>query len=127
MTPDDFVRTVARACHEINRVYCDTIAQDLAIPPMPPWAECSDAHRAGVIAGVRGALAGNSPEQSHQSWLASKALDGWKYGPVKDEAKKEHPRFVAYDKLPPAQKVKDALFVGTVRLFASLIQRSTKK
>ena len=29
--------------------------------------------------------------------------DGWKYGPVKDPEKKEHPCFVPYDDLPPSR------------------------
>lgn len=63
-------------------------------------------------------LRGNGPEQSHESWLKEKADTGWKYGPVKDPEKKEHPCFVPYSELSEAQKKKDEIFVGVVRLVA---------
>lgn len=36
-------------------------------------------------------------------------------GSIKDLERKEHPCFVAYADLPPEQKVKNTLFVTTVR------------
>jgi hypothetical protein len=68
--------------------------------------------------GVEGALAGNTPKQSHESWLKEKKETGWKYGPIKDPEKKEHPCMVAYDKLPSEQKAKDYLYLTTVRAVA---------
>ena len=60
-------------------------------------------------------LAGNGPEQIHESWLAEKIRDGWKYGPVKDPEKKEHPCLVLYGELPASQALKDSLFVEAVK------------
>ncbi len=71
--------------------------------------------------GVEGVMRGNSPEQSHEGWLAEKIATGWVYGPVKDTEKKEHPCMLPYDELPPSQKAKDALFVRTVRSMASAL------
>jgi hypothetical protein len=65
--------------------------------------------------GVQGVLNGNTPEQSHESWLAEKAAAGWKHGPTKDPDKKEHPCFVSYAELPPEQRAKDHIFVTVVR------------
>jgi len=40
--------------------------------------------------------------------------DGWKYGPVKDVEKKEHPCCVEYHELPVDQKAKDFIFRAVV-------------
>ncbi|MEQ9948114.1 RyR domain-containing protein [Pectobacterium aroidearum] len=57
------------------------------------------------------------PEASHNKWLEFKKQDGWKYGPVKDAEKKEHPCFVPYGQLPKEQQVKDYLFRAVVHAF----------
>ena len=46
--------------------------------------------------------------------LFEEQLEGWKYGPVKDAQKKEHPCFLPYAELPPEQKAKDYLFRAVV-------------
>jgi hypothetical protein len=56
----------------------------------------------------------------HEAWCDHKIADGWKYGPVKDAGKKEHPCLVPYDELPPEQKAKDYVFRAIV---TSLISR----
>jgi len=55
---------------------------------------------------------------SHDSWLEEKRRDGWKYGPVKDPERKEHPCFVPYEQLPPEQRAKDYIFQGVARSLA---------
>lgn len=104
----------ARAAHETNRAYCIAIGDD----SQPTWEDAPSWQQSSAINGVRGALAGNTPEQSHESWLAEKRATGWKYGPVKDSARKEHPCFVPYAELPESQRVKDDLFLSTVRSVA---------
>lgn len=101
----------ARAAHEVNRAYCIGIGDD----SQPPWEHAPDWQRESALKGVDGVRLGNGPEASHESWLVEKAATGWKYGPVKDPEKKQHPCFVPYAELPEAQKSKDALFVTTVR------------
>jgi hypothetical protein len=108
------VEACARAAHEINRVYCIFLG-DLS---QPPWDEAPDWQKESARVGVAGVLAGNTPEQSHESWLSHKRIDGWKYGSVKDANKKEHPCFVPYLELSESQKRKDHLFVATVREMA---------
>lgn len=110
------VETCARAAHEVNRAYCLCIG-DAEV--FPHWEESPEWQRESVRKGVLGALEGNNPRESHESWLAEKERTGWKYGPVKDPEKKEHPCFLPYDELSPQQKVKDDLFVCTVQLMAS--------
>lgn len=107
----DKIEIAARAAHETNRAYCLAIGDT----SQPSWEDAPDWQRASAINGVAGVIAGNGPEQSHESWLAEKTATGWRYGPVKDPAKKEHPCFVPYAELPPEQKAKDTLYVAVVR------------
>ena len=46
--------------------------------------------------------------------MKQKLDDGWKYGPVKDAEKKEHPCLVPFEQLPKEQQAKDYLFRGAV-------------
>lgn len=113
MTVDKVTILSACACaaHEANRVWCIANGDD----SQPSWEDAPVWQIRSVARGVIGVLKGNTPEQSHQSWLKEKAETGWKYGPAKDPEKKEHPCFVPYDQLPPAQKAKDHIFVSVVR------------
>lgn len=112
------IEAAARAAHEANRAYClalGEVSQDA-------WEKAPEWQRTSCINGVRGVLVdGNGPEQSHRGWLAEKAATGWKYGPVKDPEKKEHPCFVAYSDLPPEQRAKDGIFVAVVKAVASAL------
>lgn len=112
----------AQAAHEVNRAYCRAIGDD----SQPSWDEAPEWQKTSARKGVAGALAGNTPEQSHESWLAEKEATGWKYGPVKDAEKKEHPCFVPYAQLPPEQRLKDDLYLTTVRaMHAALTGEAT--
>lgn len=104
------VEACAMAAHEANRAYCVAIGDS----SQPAWADAPEWQKASARNGVAGALSGNTPEQSHESWMAEKAAAGWKFGLVKDAAKKEHPCFMPYAKLPMAQKVKDEVFITVV-------------
>jgi len=113
------IEACARAAHEANRAYCIALGDNSQLP----WDEAPDWQRASAIAGAVGVLVhGNSPEQSHESWLAHKAATGWKYGPVKDPERKEHPCFLPYVELPPAQRAKDAIFVSVVQAVAKALR-----
>lgn len=103
---------IARICHETNRAYCQTIDDHTQFP----WDSAADWQRESAVKGVEGVLNGTitRPEQAHESWLAEKKATGWKYGPVKDADKKEHPCLVPYAELPATQRVKDALFFAVV-------------
>lgn len=99
---------IAAACHEANRSYCVLHGDTTQLP----WVEAPEWQRESAIKGVEGVIAGNGPKESHDSWLAEKRATGWKYGPVKDAEKKEHPCFVPYEELPEMQKFKDHIFVS---------------
>lgn len=108
------VEQIARVCHEANRAWCEANG-DLS---QPSWDEAPDWQRKSALIGVQGAIDGNTPEQSHESWLAVKAADGWTYGEIKDPEARTHPCFVPYDQLPPTQRAKDHLFIVVVRALA---------
>lgn len=110
---------IARVAHEVNRAYCASLG-DVS---QPAWEDAPEWQKASALVGVDMHLAkpDATPEQSHESWLAQKLAEGWKYGPVKDAEKKEHPCCVPYAELPAEQKAKDYLFRGTVHALSSLI------
>lgn len=62
------IEACARAAHEANRAYCIAIgdASQVAWDDAPEW------QRSSARNGVVGALNGNTPEQSHEGWLAEK-------------------------------------------------------
>lgn len=116
-TENDLIEACARAAHEVNRAYCIAIGDT----SQPSWDLAPEWQKSSARNGVSGALAGATPQQSHESWKAEKIATGWKYGPVKDPEKLEHPCIVPYAQLPPAQRVKDDLFLSTVRAVAAAL------
>lgn len=102
------VQDIAQVAHEINKAYCDSIGDH----SQPSWEDAPEWQKVSAIKGVEFHLENPeaSPSASHDSWLAQKKQDGWKYGEVKDAEKKEHPCFVPYEQLPTTQKSKDYLF-----------------
>ena len=112
----DLVEQIARVCHEANRTYCRTIGDE----SQPPWEDAPSWQKDSVLNGVEFHFVGlqngmpRSPSASHESWLAQKKAEGWKYGSVKDPVKKEHPCFVPYDELPVEQRVKYYIFAAIV-------------
>ena len=113
---DTILKRIARIAHEVNRAYCVTLG-DLS---QVSWDDAPDWQKNSAINGVRLHLTkpDAGPEASHECWLKEKRENGWKYGPVKDVEKKEHPCMVEYSKLPQSQKAKDYLFVAVVRGYA---------
>lgn len=103
---------VARMAHEVNRAYCDSLGDH----SQPAWSDAPHWQKESARVGVRfhwdNPEAG--PDASHVSWLKQKEADGWKYGPVKDADKKEHPCYMPYDGLPVEQRAKDYLFRAVV-------------
>lgn len=43
----------------------------------------------------------------HDVWAAGRIKDGWTYGPVRDDASKQHPCLVPYEELPEGEKEYD--------------------
>lgn len=105
----------AQAAHEMNRVYCQSLGDQSQVP----WNAAEEWQRTSALNGVDGVFAGNGPGASHESWLTEKVATGWKFGPVKDAGKKEHPCMVPFAELPFDQQQKDHVFVQTVHTMAA--------
>ena len=116
------IQQIAEVCHEANRAYCRVIGDNSQLS----WEEAPDWQRMSAVNGaafhVNNPTA--SPSHSHDNWLREKIDTGWRYGPVKDVVKKEHPCCVPYDELPEEQKAKDALFIGVVHALKTLLPPS---
>jgi hypothetical protein len=106
---------IARVCHEANRAL-QIIQNDPAIPVSAPWNSLDPETRQSAIDGVlfRIEHPETTTERSHQNWCDFKLANGWRVGPVKDEALKEHPLLVPFSELPESQRVKDTLFIAIV-------------
>jgi hypothetical protein len=106
------VVAIAQVCHEANRAYC-IVNGDTS---QPLWHDAPEWQQESAIKGVQYRLDNpeSKPEDSHNSWLKEKEETGWKYGPIKDVEKKEHPCFVPYSELPEFQQNKDHLFIAIV-------------
>lgn len=106
------IHQIAETAHEVNRAYCAAIGDHT----QPNWDNAPDWQKESAVKGVLAHMGKNlTPAESHQLWLDEKRMTGWKYGPVKDAAKREHPCFRPYDELPQEQRVKDYLFSAVVR------------
>lgn len=102
---------IARVAHEVNRAYC----QALGDMSQPAWEDAPEWQRASARMGVDLHTMGDfGPEASHIAWMKQKLDEGWKYGPVKDPEKKEHPCLVPFSMLPVDQQAKDFIFRAVV-------------
>ena len=99
---------IARVCHEANKAICEAFGDH----SQKRWDEAEQWQRDSAIKGVEFALSNPDagPSAQHDAWAADKVADGWKWGPAKDPAKKEHHCLVPYDALPPEQRAKDHVF-----------------
>lgn len=106
------IRAIAKVCHEANRAYCESLGDRSQVD----WEHSPKWQTDSAINGVKFHL--DNPDAkasaSHDSWMAEKLANGWKYGPVKDPEKKEHPCLVSFDQLPVEQQKKDVLFKAIV-------------
>lgn len=106
------VEQIAKVAHEVNRALCQAFGDDTQMP----WEEAPEWQRSSAINNVEFHIINPSagPEHSHNSWMTDKLNSGWKWGPIKDADKKEHPSICAYQQLPPHEKAKDYLFCAVV-------------
>jgi hypothetical protein len=110
---------IARVAHEINRAYCLAMGDT----GQPMWKHAPEWQRESAVSGVLFHLANPdaTPEQTHAAWLAEKRAAGWKWGPLKDAEKKEHPSCVEYADLDQQTRAKDYIFGAVVRALAAAI------
>lgn len=105
-------KDIARIAYNVNRAYCKSLGDH----SFGPWEEAPDWQKNTCRLGVEFHIANPdaTPSASHESWFALKAAEGWKFGPIKDPGKKEHPCMVPFDRLPRQQQAKDHLFKAVV-------------
>lgn len=116
---DEEVEVIAAAAHEANRAYCIGIG-DMSLFP---WSGAPDWQRESARKGVRFALSGEkSPAEQHAAWMDDKLKDGWKFGPVKDMDKKEHPCMQPYNLLSAEHRKKDEIFLTVVATLRDLVR-----
>lgn len=57
----------------------------------------------------------------HEVWAQSRLSEGWKYGPERNDALREHPCLVPYEELPEVEKEYDrSTALGTLKLIRKL-------
>lgn len=97
----------------MNKSYCEAIGDFSQVD----WESAPQWQRDSALAGIKFHIENpnSKPSNSHESWYAQKEREGWKYGPVKDADKKEHPCMVPFEELAEKQKAKDFLFLGVTR------------
>ena len=60
-------------------------------------------------------------ENAHDVWAAARKREGWTYGPVRDDQKKQHPDLIPYSALPDSEKEYDRLMaLDTIKLVMKL-------
>ncbi len=90
----------------------------------PNPADTRDISLSREIEALREALAKNT----HEVWAAARLREGWTYGPVRDEEKKEHPCLIPYEELPESEKDYDRATSGeTLRLILKLGYKIVKE
>jgi hypothetical protein len=113
MKHQNIVEIAAKAAHEVNRVYCIALGDE----SHPKWEKAPVWQKDSAIHGVMAILENpnQSESSSHDNWLREKEGAGWKWGPIKDSDKKEHPCMVPYEELPIEQCMKDIIFMAVVK------------
>lgn len=46
-------------------------------------------------------------KNTHENWAALRKKEGWRYGPERNDARREHPCLVPYEDLPEPEKEHD--------------------
>lgn len=120
--PKDTALSIARVCHEVNRAYCQSLGDHSQVP----WEDATNDIRHSAYLGAKLHLEHPeaTPADSHESWMANKIAEGWKYGAYKDPVNKLHPCIVPYEELPQEQRSKDFIFRGVVHAIAREMLRS---
>ena len=108
---------IGRIAHEVNRGYCHAIGDHSQVA----WEDAPQWQIDAAIEQVRLTLANPKagPEVSHETWMAQKIAEGWKWGEEKRPSLKLHPCIVPFDKLPTEQKAKDYIFRAVVLAVAN--------
>ena len=66
-------------------------------------------------------------KNAHENWAKQRMGEGWRFGPKRDDRKKEHPCLVPYEQLPESEKEYDRkTAMETIKAIQALGYRITK-
>jgi ryanodine receptor 2 len=66
-------------------------------------------------------------ENTHETWASKRMGEGWRWGPRRDDTKKEHPCLVPYADLPESEKDYDrSAAIETLKVIVALGYRIEK-
>jgi class 3 adenylate cyclase/tetratricopeptide (TPR) repeat protein len=58
---------------------------------------------------------------AHENWASLRMAEGWRYGPERNDARKEHPDLVSFEQLPESEKQHDRQTAGeTIKTLLAL-------
>lgn len=67
-------------------------------------------------------------ENAHEVWARRRLAEGWRYGPQRDEARKEHPSLVPYEELSESEKEYDrSTAMETLKVMLAMGYRIEKR
>ena len=67
-------------------------------------------------------------KNTHEVWAQERMAQGWRFGPERNDRRKEHPSLIPYEQLPEAEKVYDRkTAMGTLKAMLALGYRIVKK
>jgi ryanodine receptor 2 len=66
-------------------------------------------------------------KNAHDVWARLRLAQGWRWGPERNDARKEHPSLVPYEALPESEKQADRdTVIGTLKAIRALGYRVEK-
>jgi hypothetical protein len=106
-------KQIAQIVYEANRAFSEVEGAVAG----PPWDSLCNEEKEEIVLSVErlSKSSGSSYAAHHNNWLAAAREAGWRYGPVLNEATREHPCFVPYEQLSEKQKKNDRMIVELVR------------
>ena len=100
-----------------SKNYLVTVSHPQAKEYNPQPIDLSDVELSAELTELREAIA----ENAHDVWALERKMQGWSYGPCRDEAKKQNPCMVAYSPLPDSEKPFDReMAMNTLKLVQKL-------
>lgn len=108
------IMLAAEMANEVVRVYARTLCDYTYVDWKYLEQPQKDLRIRGVIDIVENP--NQTAEEAHNKWLFEKKKDGWVYAPKRNHEMKKHPYIVEYSELPKEQRIKDELFIETVKM-----------
>jgi hypothetical protein len=66
-------------------------------------------------------------KNTHENWSKERIHQGWRWGPERNDRKKEHPCLIPYEKLPESEKEHDRIIATELLKTIILLGFSIKK